>query len=103
MNLLKVFILVSILIVPIGATSISYLIDDDQTCELMENFGEEEEGDDSEEKSLEETEFIRDHYNTRILYNPKEDHSLKEYASHNELHNAVVLEVQTPPPENTMC
>ena len=103
MKLFKVFILVLILIVPIGASTLVHFTDDEQTCELLETFGEEEEGDDTESKDFEETETLKNYYITKIKRDQVEVHSIKEYASHNELHYTIVMEVQTPPPENTMC
>jgi hypothetical protein len=103
MRLVKVFILVFILAFPIGVSSVVHYIDDEQTCEMLESFGEEEEGDDTKGKDFEETEILKNYYVTKIKHYKIEDHSVKTYASHNELHHAIVMEVQTPPPENTMC
>ena len=103
MKLFKVLILALILIIPIGATTITHFMDDEQTCELLESFGEEEEGDDNEGKDFEESEILKNYYVTKIKHDQVEIPSLKEYASHNELHYTIVMEVQTPPPENTMC
>ena len=104
MKLLTVSILVLILIIPIGASTLVHFTDDEQSCELLEKFGEEEEGDNENEvKDFEESQAVKNYFVTKIKHDLIEFQSIKEYASHNELHNAIVMEVQTPPPENTMC
>ena len=59
MKILQVILFIIILITPIGISSVVSLTDDTLACELFESIEGEEDGDDSEEKGLKETEFFK--------------------------------------------
>ncbi len=102
MKIAKVILLVLVLLAPVGATSVVFFSDDDQQCELLENLEEEEEGDDNETESFEEREIIgHDQYykRDRIIVS---DVSIQTYLDHNQYILPIVMEVNTPPPENTL-
>ncbi len=75
---------------------------DEVVCELMEDFGEEEEEDGETAKDLEDTFFFRELYSGRITQIPKEQIAFESYPENNHHLRIIHLEVQTPPPQNTM-
>ncbi|GAB5417407.1 MAG: hypothetical protein Crog4KO_29890 [Crocinitomicaceae bacterium] len=75
---------------------------DDLVCELLEDFGEEEEDGEST-KDVEDSVFFRDCYASHELGPDSESLSKSAYPENNASLHIIVLEVQTPPPKNTMC
>ncbi len=71
-------------------------------CELMEDFGEEEEEDGETEKDLEDTFFFRDWHNGQIADLLKDQTAFESYPVNNHQVRIIHLEVQTPPPQNTI-
>lgn len=70
--------------------------------DLVESLNEEEEGDDNKSKDCEESKLARNYFVSKIQYLFLEVKSVKQYAADNQLNSTVVIDVQTPPPENTL-
>ncbi len=74
----------------------------DVVCEFLEDFGEEEEEDGETSKALEDTFFFRDWYDAQIAHTLREQQSSESYPENNNQLRIIHLEVQTPPPQNTL-
>lgn len=91
------------LITQIGMVSFTYMSDDKETCEMLKDLSEEEEEDGEETKDFDESELLKECFaNSELLYVSKEISRLNYAENHPQIHR-LTLEVQTPPPENTMC
>lgn len=89
------------LLLPTVAVHLMDVTSDDVVCELMEDFGEEEE-DGETNKALEDTFYCRDWHDAQIAYSLREQQSFESYPENNNHLRIIHLEVQTPPPENTI-
>lgn len=103
MKIIQVIFLVLVLAAPIGVSSTLVFGDDEQQCELLESFGEEEEGDDTESKDFEESELLKDFDRSDIDGFFYDESEFRLYLEHHPNLSSIELEVQTPPPENTNC
>lgn len=103
MKLFRVILLVLVLLAPVVNTASYILSNEDSQCELFENLSEEEEGDDNETEDFEESEYFKQILraeNNGFFY---DDATFKLYLEHHPDMSSIELEVQTPPPKNTMC
>ena len=75
---------------------------DDVVCELMEDFGGEEEEDGETSKALENTFVFGDWHDAQVAYALREQQSFESYPENNNHVRIIHLEVQTPPPQNTI-
>lgn len=104
MRILQICVLVLIanLMVPVFAIHFMEISSDDVVCELMEDFGEEEEDGESV-KDIENSIFFRDWHSYCHLGPVGESISKSAYPENNASLYVIILEVKTPPPQKTMC
>lgn len=74
---------------------------DDALCELLEDFGEEEEDDESH-KDIEDSLLFKEWYANHALHLTETSISKRFYSDNNTSIRNIDLEVQTPPPQNTL-
>lgn len=101
MQYIRVFFLIMILFAPLSLPSVVANNNDEETCELLEKWGEEEE-DERETKEVKGTnEFEWIHiadYEISLLFNDNQEGE-STYLIHNPNIRSLVREVITPPPE----
>lgn len=88
------------LLIPTIAFHFMDVASDDVVCELIEDFDEEEE-DGETNKSLEDA-CVHHVWKDQIDYSIREQISYEAYPENNLHLRCIHLEVQTPPPQNTM-
>ncbi len=91
------------LLTPMIAFHFMDVASDDVVCELLEDFGEEEEEDGEATKDVEDSVIYRDWYASDELGATRESISKSAYPENNAALHIIILEVQTPPPKFTMC
>jgi 2'-5' RNA ligase len=85
-----------------GMCSFMEISDDKKALELLENLTEEEEEDDEKSESIKESEFVNHSTIAKIKGDHLSEISLRSYKEYDLGSIKIILEVQTPPPENTM-
>ena len=98
-----VLLLAANLLIPTVAIHFMDLSSDDLVCELIEDFGEEEEEDGESIKDAEDSVFFREWNSNGNVGLPSPLLSQSFYFENSSSIHAIDQEVQTPPPEHTMC
>lgn len=103
MKFASIIFLSLMLITQVGLVSLMTFSEEKETCEMLKDLTEEEEEDGESSKDFGESEILKEHLANGHYQHTAEEMSRMTYANnHPEIHR-ITLEVQTPPPENTMC
>jgi hypothetical protein len=93
-----VLVMAANLMVPMIAIHFMDVDSDDMVCELIEDFGEEEEEDGESMKDAEDSIFFREWRSNQALSAMVASVSESSYSENSGFIHSVAIEVQTPPP-----